>query len=107
MLYPIRTECYVDSSKSQFRLIKTTILETKLLRQLVLAGAVTQAAVKAVPGGFVLAVTVGMDNRLLEAQRGGARRFRTLDTAARYLHEVGLVRFVVELDGYEPGPTLI
>lgn len=82
-------------------------MQTSLLRQLVLAGAVSQVAAKAIPGGFVLSVAVGIDSHLLEAQRGGARRFRTLDAAARYLHQVGLVRFVVELDNYVPGRTVI
>jgi hypothetical protein len=88
-------------------MLQTTALEARLLRELVEAGAVSHAVVKAVPGGFVLAVTIGLDCRLLEAQRGGARRFRTLDAVARFLHALGLVKFAVELENFGTGPTLV
>ena len=53
---------------------------------------------KGVPGGFVLAMREGLDEQLLEAQRGHARRFRRLEAVASYLKDLGAHEFAVELD---------
>ena len=72
-------------------------MNTPLLRQLIAAGAISRVTFKATPGGFVLCARVGLGEEVLEAQRGGARLFRTLDTAARFIYELGLGLFEVDL----------
>jgi hypothetical protein len=53
---------------------------------------------KGVPGGFMLIIRDGMDEQLLEAQRGHARKFKRLEAVASYLQDLGANNFSVELD---------
>lgn len=53
---------------------------------------------RGVPGGFLLAIRDGLDEQLLEAQRGHARQFRRLETLAGFLKALGAHEFSVELD---------
>lgn len=57
---------------------------------------------KGVPGGFVLALREGLDEQLLEAQRGHARKFKRLEAVASYLKNLGAQEFAVELDQWSP-----
>ncbi len=72
------------------------MISTSVLRQMAAAGAVNRVSAQGVPGGFVLSVRVGMDEQLLAAQRGGARRFKRLDALAKYLQTVGIRIFDVD-----------
>ena len=71
--------------------------DTPLLRQLVRAGKAGELVAKGVPGGFVLAMRDGLDEQLLEAQRGGPRHFKRLDTVATFLKSLGAEEFSVEV----------
>jgi hypothetical protein len=73
------------------------MLDTPVLRQLVRTGKAGELLAKGVPGGFVLAVRDGLNEQLLKAQRGGARRFKRLDALAGYLKELGAEKFEVEV----------
>lgn len=53
---------------------------------------------RGVPGGFLLAIRDGLDEQLLEAQRGHVRQFRRLETLAGFLKALGAHEFSVELD---------
>jgi len=44
----------------------------------------------------------GLDEQLLEAQRGGPRCFRRLDAVATYLRSLGCSTFEVEFGHWEP-----
>lgn len=74
------------------------MLDTPLLRQLVRVGKAGSLVAKGVPGGFVLAMRDGLDEQLLEAQRGHARKFKRLEAVASYLKDLGAREFVVELE---------
>lgn len=78
------------------------MLDTPLLRQLLRAGKAGALVAKGVPGGFVLAMREGLDEQLLEAQRGHARKFKRLEAVASYLKEQGARDFVVELEQWGP-----
>lgn len=78
------------------------IFDTAILRQLVRVGKADVLVAKGVPGGFVLAMRNGLDEQLLRAQRGGARKFKRLDALAGYLQDLGAPRFEVELDQWTP-----
>jgi hypothetical protein len=74
------------------------MIDTPLLRQLLRAGKAGTLVAKGIPGGFVLSMREGLDEQLLEAQRGHARRFRRLEAVASYLKDLGAHEFTVELD---------
>lgn len=78
------------------------VIDTPLLRQLLRAGKAGSLVAKGVPGGFVLAMREGLDEQLLEAQRGHARRFKRLEAVASYLKELGAHDFAVELGQWTP-----
>lgn len=77
-----------------------SMLDTPLLRQLIHTGKAGDLVAKGVPGGFVLAMRDGLDEQVLHAQRGGARKFKRLDALAAYLQSLGAGRFAVELIGW-------
>ena len=74
------------------------MIDTPLLRQLVRSGKAGSLIAKGVGGGFVLVMREGLDEQLLEAQRGHARKFRRLESVANYLKGLGATTFSVELD---------
>ena len=76
---------------------QNVVLDTPLLRQLVRTGKAGELVARGVPGGFLLAMREGLDEQLLEAQRGHPRKFRRLETVASYLQSLGATQFAVEL----------
>ncbi len=72
------------------------------LRELVQAQSVRAATVLGRPGGYAISVRYGMTERALATSRGELRLF-TLDTASKFLRDLGLPRFEVDATGYEPG----
>jgi hypothetical protein len=44
----------------------------------------------------------GLDEQLLEAQRGHARKFKRLEAVASYLKDLGAHGFTVEIDQWAP-----
>jgi len=48
-------------------------------------------------------VRVGEQERTLETARGATRLFASLDTAASFIRDIGLPRFVVDMTEYQPG----
>lgn len=78
------------------------MLDTPLLRQLLRVGKAGSLVARGVPGGFVLAMRDGLDEQLLEAQRGHARKFRRLEAVASYLKDLGARDFAVELGQWAP-----
>lgn len=78
------------------------MIDTPLLRQLIRSGKTGTLVAKGVPGGFVLAMREGLDEQLLEAQRGHARKFKRLETVASYLKDLGAREFEVELEQWAP-----
>ena len=78
------------------------VIDTATLRHLAGAGAIAHVTAKGIPGGFVLTVQIGLEETLLQAQRGGARRFRRLDALASYVRELGLGKFEVDLAAWHP-----
>lgn len=78
------------------------MFDTPLLRQLLRTGKAGTLVAKGVPGGFVLAMREGLDEQLLEAQRGHARKFKRLEAVASYLKDLGARDFAVEIDQWEP-----
>lgn len=72
------------------------------MRELVGAQSVRSATVVGRPGGYAISVRYGMTERSLATSRGGLRLF-TLDSASKFLRELGLPRFEVDATAFEPG----
>ena len=76
-------------------------IDTPNLKMLVDAGAVSYVSARGVPGGFVVAVKVGMGERIVRAQkRTNARIFATMDGIVGYCSAAGIRRIDVDLAGY-------
>jgi hypothetical protein len=73
------------------------------LKVLTDAGAVQHAEVVGVPGGWAVAVQVGMSRRMLRPNKKMTTRiFTTTDAALRMLREGGIRRVAVDQAGYAP-----
>jgi hypothetical protein len=77
---------------------QNSMIDTPLLRQLVRHGKAGSLIAKGVAGGFLVVIRDGLDEQLLEAQRGHARKFKKLESVANYLNGLGARGFSVELD---------
>lgn len=73
------------------------MFNTLLLRHLIRSGKAGELVAKGVPGGFLLAMREGLDEQLLGAQRGHARKFKKLDALASYVKGLGARGFTVEI----------
>lgn len=80
---------------------------TSLLKGLATAGSISRLTARGVPGGFVLWAKVGLEDRPLKAYRGQARVFKRLDAVAKYVKDLGIDRFEVELCGWATDEGLI
>jgi hypothetical protein len=81
---------------------QTTSFDTPLLRQLVRTGKAGALVARGVPGGFLLAMREGLEEQLLEAQRGHPRKFKRLESVASYLANLGAYEFTVDLEHWNP-----
>lgn len=80
--------------------------KTSLLKGLAAAGSISRLTAHGVPGGFLLLVGVGMEEAPVRAYRGQARVFKRLDAVARYVKDLGLDRFEVEMAAWHDGESL-
>lgn len=87
--------------KRSILITQTNTFDTPLLRQLIRAGKAGELVAKGVPGGFVLAMREGLDEQLLEAQRGHARKFKRLEALASFLKGLGAQNFEVDLTQWD------
>lgn len=78
------------------------MFDTPMLRQLIRTGKAGTLIAKGIPGGFLLAMREGLDEQVLEVQRGHARKFKRLEAVAAYLKVMGVHDFAVELDQWTP-----
>jgi hypothetical protein len=67
-------------------------ISTPDLRGIIDAGDVGEAVIKNIIGGFIAMIIERSDRRrwILQTKRGVPRHFRTLDTAALYLRDLGI-----------------
>jgi hypothetical protein len=74
------------------------MVATPVFRELCRSGAITHLTAKGVPGGFVLIARIGLEDKALHAQRGGARIFKSLDALAKYAARLGFIAMSVDLN---------
>jgi len=78
-----------------------TIKETTF-RELWSTGSVRSVGLAGKCGGYAVIIRLVADDRLLANTRGEIRLF-SLEAAAKFLREIGLWEFVVDMHGFEPG----
>lgn len=77
-------------------------MKQQTLRDLVASGAVREATVIGMRGGYAIRVRHASVYQLLASSRGDMRLF-TLDAATKLLRELGIPRFTVDATNFEPG----
>jgi hypothetical protein len=82
-------------------LLMQTIKETTL-RELVSTGTVKSMGLVGKCGGYAIVIKIATDERMLANTRGEVRLF-SLEAAAKFLREIGLWEFGVDMHGFEPG----
>lgn len=80
----------------------TPTIRENVLREFVEAGSIDAALVIGEIGGYRIAVHFGSEQRTLATSRGDVRLF-SLETAARFLREIGFPKFVVDVREYQQG----
>lgn len=76
-------------------------IETGAAKELVAAGSVREVSLIAAGAVWVIALQVRMEQRLIRAQRGNERRFKTADAALRFCYdELGLSHVTVHMAHY-------
>jgi hypothetical protein len=83
------------------------MFSTSVLKGLAAAGSISRLCARGVPSGFLLFVTVGMEEAPVKAYRGQARVFKRLDAVAKYVKELGLDRFEVQVGNWSEGSSLL
>ena len=76
-------------------------MDKSLLKELIAVDAVRVVQLTGVPGGFVVNVSTDTGTRTLCAQRGHARVFKQLNSAAEFLQSLGVSRFNVDASAWE------
>jgi hypothetical protein len=77
-------------------------MREQTLRELVSGGFARSATVVGQRGGYGISIRHGTAESFLSTSRGEPRLF-TLETAARFLRQIGISRFEVDSSNYEPG----
>lgn len=83
------------------------MISTSVLKALAVAGSISKLSARGVPGGFLLFVTVGLEEIPVKAYRGQARVFKRLDAVAKYVKDLGLDTFEVRLDCWAGNSSLL
>lgn len=76
------------------------VFREPMLKLLAATGKAEGLTVRGVTGGFVLVLREQSGELVLEAKRGHARVFRSLDRLASYLREMGVATVTLELAGW-------
>lgn len=82
-------------------LLMQTIKETTF-RELWSTGTVRSVGLAGKRGGYAIVIKLAADDRMLANTRGEIRLF-SLGAAAKFLREIGLLEFCVNMHGFEPG----
>jgi hypothetical protein len=77
-------------------------MKEQALRELVESGFAQAALVVGMRGGYGISIRNGSSESTLQSSRGEVRLF-TLETAAKYLRQIGISRFEVDASNFEPG----
>ncbi|MCX9158147.1 hypothetical protein OPU71_18650 [Niveibacterium sp. 24ML] len=80
----------------------TNTIDHATLSHVIESGALRSAEVVGFPGGWGIVVKYGTSECTLSARRGSVRMFRRFETVVAYLKGLGVVRYQVNAEGYDP-----
>jgi hypothetical protein len=78
-------------------------IKEPVLRELVQASAEVTARIVGKDSAFVILVRLASGEKILTTARGSTRQFASLDTAASFIGDLGLLHFDVDISHYRPG----
>ena len=82
----------------EFAGIKETVV-----RELVQASAEVGARIVGKDNALIILIALPSGEKTLVTTRGAIRRFASLNTAAAFLGDMGLLRFEIDISHYRPG----
>jgi hypothetical protein len=83
--------------------ITDTVIREPVLKEVVQASGAVGASVVGKGNGFAVMIKLGTNEKTLVTSRGQVRLFASLDTAGAFMRNVGISRFEVDMNLYEPG----
>ena len=78
-------------------------IKETVVRELVQASAEVAARIIGKDNAFIVLISLPSGEKTVVTTRGDIRRFASLDTAASFLGDIGLMRFEVDVSHYRPG----
>lgn len=78
-------------------------IKETVLRELIQASADVSARIVGKESALTIIVRLASGEKTLVTSRGTVRQFASIDTAASFLGELGLVRFEIDVSHYRPG----
>jgi hypothetical protein len=82
-------------------------MERRTVKALIDAGAVKQFELIANGGDFYLEVKTSAGKEIITGTSGGIKTWRTIDSAAKWLHILGVGRLQLKMDKWQPGQKTI
>lgn len=78
-------------------------IKETVLRELVEASAELTVRIVGKDNALIVLFRLASGEKVLVTTRGGIRLFASLDTAAAFLGELGVIRFEIDISHYRPG----
>jgi len=83
--------------------IEASGIKEQVLREIVQASPEITARIVGKDRAFAVIVRLASGEKILMTARGGVRLFASLDTAAAFVGDLGLLQFDVDISHYRPG----
>lgn len=82
-------------------------VERRTVKALIDAGAVKQFDLIANGGEFYLEIKTSAGKEIITGASGGIKTWRTIDSAAKWLHILGVGKLNLKMDKWQPGQKTI
>ena len=82
-------------------------MERRTIKALIDAGAVKQLELIANGGDFYLEVKTTAGKEIVTGPSGSIKTWRTIDSAAKWLHLLGIGKILLKIDKWQPGQKTI
>jgi|TARA_B110000977_G_C10966473_1_gene450618 hypothetical protein len=82
-------------------------MERRTIKALIDAGAVKQLELIANGGDFYLEVKTTAGKEIVTGSSGSIKTWRTIDSAAKWLHLLGIGKILLKIDKWQPGQKTI
>jgi hypothetical protein len=82
-------------------------VERRTIKALIDAGAVKQFELIANGGDFYMAIKTAAGKEIITGASGGIKTWRTIDSAAKWVHVLGVGKIHLKIDKWQPGQRTI